>query len=187
MTREGSPRKPLPRQVLCWSSASSQACEQPRDAAGGYPGAQGEVALASRKGHERSQQTRETEAANRHGSFHQHPRSEVLDVTQAHAHLPRPGAIGTLEEEATGKHCDRADEAEARFGLAQGHGMLQRQSPRRPHDPQQLEAAAQDLTTCIEHGYELEQTYYQRAQVYGALGESDKQASDLENSLKNAR
>ena len=50
-----------------------------------------------------------------------------------------------------------------------------------------LEAAAQDLTTCIDHGYELEQTYYQRAQVYGALGESDKQASDLENSLKNAR
>ena len=47
-----------------------------------------------------------------------------------------------------------------------------------------LEAALKDYTTCIEHGYELAQTYYQRAQVYAAMGDTEKQTSDLENSLK---
>ncbi len=47
-----------------------------------------------------------------------------------------------------------------------------------------LEEAIQDYTTCIDHGYELAQTYYQRAQVYAAMGDAEKQTSDLENSLK---
>ena len=47
-----------------------------------------------------------------------------------------------------------------------------------------LEEAIKDLTTCIDHGYELAQTYYQRAQVYAALGDTENQTSDLENSLK---
>ena len=47
-----------------------------------------------------------------------------------------------------------------------------------------LEEAVKDLTTCIDHGYELAQTYYQRAQVYAALGDTENQTSDLENSLK---
>ncbi|MBR4575562.1 MAG: tetratricopeptide repeat protein [Clostridia bacterium] len=47
-----------------------------------------------------------------------------------------------------------------------------------------LEEAIQDYTTCIEHGYELAQTYYQRAQVYAAMGDTEKQTSDLESSLK---
>jgi len=41
-----------------------------------------------------------------------------------------------------------------------------------------------DYTTCIDHGYELAQTYYQRAQVYAALGDTENQNSDLQNSLK---
>ena len=49
-----------------------------------------------------------------------------------------------------------------------------------------LEEAIRDYTTCIEHGYELSQSYYQRAQVYAALGDADSQTSDLENSLKYA-
>ena len=49
-----------------------------------------------------------------------------------------------------------------------------------------LEDAIRDLTLCIDHGYELAQTYYERAQVYGAMGEAEKQTSDLENSLKYA-
>ena len=49
-----------------------------------------------------------------------------------------------------------------------------------------LEEAITDLTTCIEHGYELSQTYYQRAQVYAAMGDEENQTSDLENSLKYA-
>ncbi len=49
-----------------------------------------------------------------------------------------------------------------------------------------LEAAVADYTVCIEHGYELAQTYYQRAQVYAALGDTENQNSDLQNSLKAA-
>ena len=49
-----------------------------------------------------------------------------------------------------------------------------------------LEAAVADYTVCIEHGYELAQTYYQRAQVYAALGDTENQNSDLQNSLKYA-
>ena len=49
-----------------------------------------------------------------------------------------------------------------------------------------LEAAIADYTTCIDHGYELAQTYYQRAQVYAALGDTENQNSDLQASLKNA-
>ncbi|MBE5808656.1 MAG: tetratricopeptide repeat protein [Clostridiales bacterium] len=47
-----------------------------------------------------------------------------------------------------------------------------------------LEAAITDYTVCIDHGYELAQTYYQRAQVYAALGDTENQNSDLQNSLK---
>ena len=50
-----------------------------------------------------------------------------------------------------------------------------------------LDAAVADLTICIDHGYELAQTYYQRALVYEALGDTEKQTSDLENSLKYAQ
>jgi tetratricopeptide (TPR) repeat protein len=46
-----------------------------------------------------------------------------------------------------------------------------------------LEDAIRDYTTCIEHGYEVSQSYYQRAQVYAAMGDSEKQNSDLEKSL----
>ena len=47
-----------------------------------------------------------------------------------------------------------------------------------------LEAAVADYTTCIEHEYELAQSYYQRAQVYEALGDTEKQNADLEKSLQ---
>ena len=49
-----------------------------------------------------------------------------------------------------------------------------------------LEAALADYTTCIDHGYELAQSYYQRAQVYAAKGDTENQNSDLQNSLKYA-
>ncbi len=49
-----------------------------------------------------------------------------------------------------------------------------------------LEGAVADYTTCIEHEYELAQSYYQRAQVYAALGDTDNQNSDLQASLKYA-
>ena len=49
-----------------------------------------------------------------------------------------------------------------------------------------LEAALADFTLCIDHGYELSTTYYQRAQVYAALGDTAKQNSDLAESLKQA-
>ena len=47
-----------------------------------------------------------------------------------------------------------------------------------------LDAAIADYTVCIDHGYELSQTYYQRAQVYAALGDTEKQEADLQNSLQ---
>ena len=46
-----------------------------------------------------------------------------------------------------------------------------------------LDAAVADYTTCIDHGYELAQTYYQRAQVYAALGDTENQNADLQASL----
>lgn len=46
-----------------------------------------------------------------------------------------------------------------------------------------LEAALADYTVCIDHGYELAQSYYQRAQVYAALGDTENQNSDLQASL----
>ena len=49
-----------------------------------------------------------------------------------------------------------------------------------------LEAAVADYSVCVEHGYELAQTYYQRAQVYAAPGDTENQNSDLQNSLKAA-
>ena len=49
-----------------------------------------------------------------------------------------------------------------------------------------FEGAAADYTVCIEREYELAQTYYQRAQVYAAMGDTEKQNSDLQNSLKYA-
>ena len=48
----------------------------------------------------------------------------------------------------------------------------------------QLEEAVADYTACIDHGYELAQSYYQRAQVYAALGDTEKQNADLAESLK---
>ena len=47
-----------------------------------------------------------------------------------------------------------------------------------------LEAALADYSICIDQGYELTQSYYQRAQIYAAMGDEENQASDLENSLK---
>lgn len=49
-----------------------------------------------------------------------------------------------------------------------------------------MDGAIADYTTCIEHGYELAQSYYQRAQVYAAKGDTENQNSDLQNSLKYA-
>ena len=49
-----------------------------------------------------------------------------------------------------------------------------------------LEAAVTDYTTCVDHGYELAQTYYQRAQVYAALGDTEAQNADLQASLSAA-
>ena len=50
----------------------------------------------------------------------------------------------------------------------------------------QLEEAAADYTVCIENQYDLGQSYYQRAQVYAALGDTEKQNADLAESLKYA-
>lgn len=50
----------------------------------------------------------------------------------------------------------------------------------------ELEAAAADYTVCISNGYEPAQSYYQRAQVYGAMGETEKQNADLAEALKYA-
>ena len=47
-----------------------------------------------------------------------------------------------------------------------------------------LEAALADYSICIDQGYELTQSYYQRAQIYAAMGDEENHASDLENSLK---
>lgn len=47
-----------------------------------------------------------------------------------------------------------------------------------------LEEAIKDYTTCIDLGYELAQSYYQRAQVYAAMGDSENQNSDLKKSLQ---
>ena len=49
-----------------------------------------------------------------------------------------------------------------------------------------LEAALADYTTCIDHGYELAQTYYQRAQIYAAQGDTEAQNADLQASLSAA-
>ena len=49
-----------------------------------------------------------------------------------------------------------------------------------------LEGALADYTVCIENSYELAQSYYQRAQVYAAMGDTEKQNADLAESLKNA-
>ena len=49
-----------------------------------------------------------------------------------------------------------------------------------------LDGAIADYTTCIDHGYELGQTYYERAQLYAAKGDTENQNSDLQNSLKYA-
>jgi tetratricopeptide (TPR) repeat protein len=48
------------------------------------------------------------------------------------------------------------------------------------------EGALADYTVCIDHGYELSQCYYQRAQIYAAMGDTDKQSEDLAQSLKYA-
>ena len=48
----------------------------------------------------------------------------------------------------------------------------------------QLEEAIADYTVCIEQQYEPGQCYYQRAQIYAALGDTEKQNADLAESLK---
>ena len=50
-----------------------------------------------------------------------------------------------------------------------------------------LEGALADYTKCIENGYELSQSYYERAQVYAAMGDTEKQNEDLASSLKYAK
>jgi len=47
-----------------------------------------------------------------------------------------------------------------------------------------LEEAVADYTVCIEQKYELSKSYYERAQVYAALGDTEKQNADLAESLK---
>ena len=47
------------------------------------------------------------------------------------------------------------------------------------------EAALKDFTYCIDNGYELAQSYYQRSAIYGAMGEIELQTADLEASLAN--
>ena len=47
-----------------------------------------------------------------------------------------------------------------------------------------LENALADYTVCIDNGYELTQSYYQRAQIYAALGDTENQNKDLAESLK---
>jgi tetratricopeptide (TPR) repeat protein len=47
-----------------------------------------------------------------------------------------------------------------------------------------LEEAIADYTVCIEQQYEPAQSYYQRAQIYAALGDTEKQNADLAESLK---
>ena len=49
-----------------------------------------------------------------------------------------------------------------------------------------LDAAIADYTVCIEHGFDLSECYYQRARVYAAQGNTEKQNEDLANSLKYA-
>ncbi|MBR1559441.1 MAG: tetratricopeptide repeat protein [Clostridia bacterium] len=49
-----------------------------------------------------------------------------------------------------------------------------------------VDGAIADYTTCIDHGYGLSQTYYERAQLYAAKGDTENQNSDLQNSLKYA-
>lgn len=49
-----------------------------------------------------------------------------------------------------------------------------------------LEEALADYTVCIDNGYELTQSYYERAQVYAALGDTENQNADLGESLKYA-
>ena len=49
------------------------------------------------------------------------------------------------------------------------------------------EAAIKDYTVCIEHGYELTQSYYQRAQSNAATGDTEKQNSDLQTWLSLAK
>ena len=48
----------------------------------------------------------------------------------------------------------------------------------------QLEEAVADYTACIDQQYEPGQCYYQRAQIYEAMGETEKQNADLAESLK---
>ena len=47
-----------------------------------------------------------------------------------------------------------------------------------------LAGAEADYTVCIENGHALSQSYYQRAKVYEAMGDREKQASDLSMSLR---
>lgn len=46
--------------------------------------------------------------------------------------------------------------------------------------------AAGILAGLIENQYELGQSYYQRAQIYAALGDTEKQNADLAESLKHS-
>lgn len=48
----------------------------------------------------------------------------------------------------------------------------------------QLEEAAADYTVCIENNYQTGTCYYNRAMIYEALGDTDKQNADLEAVLK---
>ena len=47
-----------------------------------------------------------------------------------------------------------------------------------------LAGAEADYTICIENGHALSHSYYQRAKVYEAMGDREKQTSDLMMSLK---
>ncbi len=46
------------------------------------------------------------------------------------------------------------------------------------------EGAVADYTTCIENGFELRQSYYERAALYEKLGDTEKPNADLDSFLK---
>ena len=48
----------------------------------------------------------------------------------------------------------------------------------------QHEAALADITVCIDYGFELRKSYSMRAQIYGELGDIEKQNADIDQAMK---
>jgi len=49
----------------------------------------------------------------------------------------------------------------------------------------QLEAALADYTVCIDNRFELSQSYSGRAEIYAAMGETEKQNADIDQAMMN--